>query len=73
MNRMKRKRLKRVLFLLTTLLVVLVLAGCCLVPYIMAKSAMPADGILTMQEQNDGSFLLSWTKEDLPDSRISTR
>ena len=67
MNRMKRKRLKRVLLLLTCLLVALVVAGCCLVPYIMARSTMPVDGIMTMREQNDGSFLLSWNKEDMAD------
>ena len=63
----KRKHTKRIMFLIVILLAGLIVAGCCLIPYVRAQSTMPEGGILTMQEQNDGSFLLSWPAGELSD------
>lgn len=67
MRQKKRNRLRRILILLVVLLAGVLAAGCCLIPYVMAQSVMPLDGILTMEEQNDGSFLLRWPEAELAD------
>ena len=66
---MKRKGRKKgkVILLLLILVAGLLAAGCCQIPYFMAESTMPMDGILTMEEQNDGTLLLSWPVADLAD------
>lgn len=42
------------------LLIMLVAALIFLPPYLEAKNSMPADTVLTLEEQSDGNFLLSW-------------
>ena len=67
MKHMKIKRLKSVLILTVIVLAGLLAAGCCLIPYLMAESTMPVDGMLTMEEQNDGSLMLRWTEGEQAD------
>ena len=64
MEHKERKIRKYVLILGAVLLVV---AGCWMFPYMGARSSMPTDGVLTMKEQNDGRFLLSWPSSDSAD------
>lgn len=66
MEHRKRKIPGRVLIPAAIVLMALV-AGCCLFPYMMARSGMPSEGILTVKEQTDGRFLLGWPSADRAD------
>ena len=59
----KRKKRGKLIPLLAAALLAAVLAGCWMVPYMAARSNMPG-GDLTMKEQKDGRFLLSWPEGD---------
>ena len=59
----KLKKRGKITLLLAAALLVVVLAGCWVVPYMAARSNMPG-GVLTMKEQKDGRFLLSWPEGD---------
>ena len=67
MRRKVRRRRKPILVPILLLLAVIAGACCCLIPYMEAQSTMPADGILTIEEQKDGSFLLHWPKAERTD------
>ena len=67
MKRRRRKKLRSVLMLIVLILDIFLVGACCIVPYLMAESSMPEDGILTMEEQKDGKFLLRWPAAELVD------
>lgn len=54
--------------ILTSVLLILFAAALIfLPPYLAAKNAMPADTVLTLVEQQDGNFLLSWPAAEKAD------
>ena len=59
----KGRKISRSILILAAMLLAAVLIGCCMVPYLAARSRMP-EGVLTMKEQTDGRFLLSWPEGD---------
>ena len=61
----KERNIRKYVLILAAVLAVL--GGCWFFPYLGARSSMPADGVLTMKEQNDGRFLLSWPMSDRAD------
>ena len=57
---MEHKERKIWKFALIPAVLLLMAVGWVMIPYMTARSSMPSDGILTVTEQVDGRFLLSW-------------
>ena len=70
----KRSKFRLVLWIVIGALICALLGGsaygwfCWYVPYRDAQNTMPADGIMTLQEQSDGSLLLTWPEGTNVDS-----
>ena len=63
----KERKNRSIVWILTALLLAAVVAGCCMLPYMTARNSMPTGGVLTVREQPDGRFLLSWPKAERAD------
>ena len=70
----KQSKSRLVLWIILGALLVTLIGGsaygwfCWYVPYRDAQNTMPADGIMTLQEQSDGSLLLTWPEGTNTDS-----